>query len=113
MGATGGLLVAIGGALKDSQFEGFKPGKFIRSPIIGAMTGLIFNHLSTTRFLVVLASIGGERVGVEFYKTFLKRHVRGIHVGKPIRYPSWLAKRGLFALSFGLAVAVCVALLFV
>jgi hypothetical protein len=112
IGAVSGLLVAIGGALKDSQFEGFIPTKFIRSPIVGAITGVMIIHFSTSWFLVVLASIGGERVGVELYKTFLKRHVRGIHANQPIRHPAWLARRGIFALSFGLAVAVCLVLLF-
>jgi hypothetical protein len=111
VGSAGGLLVAIGGALKDSQFEGFIPAKFIRSPIVGAMTGILFIHFSTTWFLVVLADIGGERVGVELYKTFLKRQVRGMHANKPVRYPDWLARRWIFALSYGLAVAICISLL--
>jgi hypothetical protein len=106
------VLVATGGALKDSQFEGFIPAKFIRSPIVGAMVGMIIIHFSTSWYLVVLASIGGERIGVELYKTFLKRHVRGIHANQPIRHPVWLARRGIFALLFGLAVALCLALLF-
>ncbi len=113
IGVLTGLLVGTGGALKDSQFEGFIATKFIRSPIVGAMTGMVIIHFSTSWFMVVLASIGGERVGVELYKTFLKRHVRGIHANRPIQHPVWLARRGFFALSFGLAVAACLALLFV
>ncbi len=111
VGAGGGLLVAIGGALKDSQFEGFIPAKFVRSPIVGAISGMVFVNFSTSWFLVALAAVGGERAGVELYKTFLKRQVRGIHAGKPVRYPVWLARRGIFALSYGLAVAGCVILL--
>lgn len=111
VGIAGGLLVAIGGALKDSQFEGFIPAKFIRSPMVGAMTGILFVHFSTTWFLVALAAVGGERVGVELYKTFLKRQVRGIHANKPVLYPDWLARRWIFALSYGLAVAICIFLL--
>jgi len=112
VGIAGGLLVAVGGALKDSQFEGFIPLKFMRSPVVGALTGLIFVHFSKTWFLVALATVGGERVGVELYKTFLKRQVRGMHAGKPILFPAWYARRWAFALSYGLAVAVCVSLLF-
>lgn len=112
VGIAGGLLVAIGGALKDSQFEGFIPLKFVRSPIVGALTGLILVHFSKTWLLVALATVGGERVGVEFYKTFLKRQVRGMHAGKPILFPVWYARRWVFALSYSLAVAVCVFLLF-
>ena len=112
IGVLAGLLVAAGGALKDSQFEGFIPSKFVRSPIVGGLTGMIIIHFSTSWFLVVLASVGSERVGVELYKTFLKRHVRGIHANRPIQHPVWLARRGIFALSFGLAVTACLALLF-
>jgi hypothetical protein len=111
VGMGAGLLAATGGALKDSQFEGFLPLKFIRSPIVGAIAGLIFVHFSTSWFLVALADVGGERVGVELYKTFLKRQIRGIHAGKLPMYPIWLARRGIFAMSYGLAVAICVVLL--
>ena len=111
IGVAGGLLVAIGGALKDSQFEGFIPAKFVRSPIVGAMTGMILIHFSSSWFLVVLAAIGGERVGVELYKTFLKRQVRGMHANKPVLHPVWLARRGYFTVSYSLAVAVCILLL--
>ncbi len=111
IGIAGGLLVAIGGALKDSQFEGFIPAKFVRSPIVGALTGMVFVHFSSSWFLVSLAAVGGERVGVELSKTFLKRQVRGMHADQPVRYPAWFARRGVFALSYGLAVAACILLL--
>ncbi len=111
VGMGAGFLAAIGGALKDSQFEGFLPLKFIRSPIVGAIAGMIFVHFSTNWFLVALADVGGERVGVELYKTFLKRQIRGIHANKTPMYPIWLARRGIFALSYSLAVMVCIILL--
>ncbi len=53
------------------------------------MPGMILIHYSTSWFLGVLASIGSERVGVELYKTFLKRHVRGIDANRSIRHPVW------------------------
>ena len=62
--------------------------------------------------MVVLACIGGERVGVELYKTFLRRQVRGIFAGQAPRYPAWFRVRYLFGLSYGAAVVVSVALLF-
>lgn len=111
VGIAGGLLVAVGGALKDSQFEGFLPLKFLRSPVVGAMTGMLMIRFSTDWFLVALATVGSERVVVELYKTFLKRQVRGMHAGKPVFYPVWLARRGLFAVTFGVAVTICSALL--
>ena len=110
-GVGAGLLAAVGGALKDSQFEGFLPLKFIRSPIVAGLLGMVLIHYSTSWFLVAMAMLGGERVGVEFYKTFLKRQIRGIHAGKPVSHPWWLAHRGIFAASYGVAVAVCLVLL--
>jgi len=110
-GVGAGLMAAVGGALKDSQFEGFLPLKFIRSPIVAGLVGMILVQFSTSWFLVALAMLGGERVGVELYKTFLKRQIRGIHAGKPVLHPVWLARRGIFAVSYSLAVAVCLVLL--
>jgi hypothetical protein len=110
-GMAGGLLVAMGGALKDSQFEGFLPLKFLRSPAVGALTGMLMIRYSTDWFLVALAGVGSERVVVELYKTFLKRQIRGMHAGKPVIYPAWLARRGLFAATFGVAVTICGVLL--
>ncbi len=111
VGMAGGLLVAIGGALKDSQFEGFIPLKFVRSPLVGALTGILVVRYSTHWFLVALAAVGSERVVVELYKTFLKRQIRGMHAGKPVRYPVWLKRRWLFAVTFGLSVSISIALL--
>jgi hypothetical protein len=112
-GTAGGLLVAIGGALKDSQFEGFKPLKFLRSPLVGAVSGMLMVHFSTSRLLTALAMVGCERAGVELYKTFLKRQVRGIHEKKPILFPQWISHRWVFAVSFSCSCAFCVALLFI
>jgi len=55
IGALAGLAVSSWKAFKDPPWEGF-----------------------------LIASIGMERVGVELYKTFLKRHVRGIHADQPV-----------------------------
>jgi hypothetical protein len=110
-GVGAGLMSATGGALKDSQFEGFLLFKFFRSPIVAGLLGMILVQFSTSWFLLALAMLGGERVGVELYKTFLKRQVRGIHAGEPVSHPFWMAHRGVFAISYSLAVAVCLILL--
>lgn len=111
IGVAGGLLVAAGGALKDSQFEGFLPLKFIRSPIVGSVTGMLMIHYTASPLLVVLSAIGSERVLVECYKTFIMRRVRGIFDGRAVQYPEWMARRPMFAVSYGVAVAVCIGLL--
>jgi len=70
IGAFTGLLVAIGGAVKDAPYEGFNAAKFIRSPIIGAVEApIIAAKLNVTNpVLLSLATIGTERATVETYK---------------------------------------------
>jgi hypothetical protein len=93
--------------MKDSQFEGFKPLKFIRSPIVAALGTTLLVQRSLSPPLIATAAIGIERVLVEFYKTFLTRQVRGIHAGKPLVHPGWLRWRWLFAVAYvaGMAAA--------
>jgi hypothetical protein len=107
VGGVIGTVVAIGGALKDSQLEGFKPKKFIRSPIMSVIGARAIVAASADPLLVALATIGFERVAVELYKTFLTRQVRGIHAGRPVLYPHWFTHRWMFAVSFLTCVAAC------
>lgn len=109
LGGAAGTLVAIGGAMKDSQFEGFKPKKFVRSPIMAALGTVWLIHLSASPLLISIGAIGFERVAVEFYKTFLIRQVRGIHADKPLAHPEWMARRWIFAVGFCASVTACVA----
>ena len=107
VGGVVGTIVAIGGALKDSQLEGFKPKKFVRSPIMAIIGAQVIVPASTDPLLIALATIGFERVAVEFYKTFLTRQVRGIHAGHPVLYPRWLTHRWIFVVSFLGCVTAC------
>jgi hypothetical protein len=100
VGLTTGTVVAIGGALKDSQFEGFKPGKFTRSPLMSVPGAWVLLHASADPLVVAAAAIGFERVAVELYKTFLVRQVRGIPAGRVALYPHWFGRRWIFAVSF-------------
>ena len=111
IGGAAGFMAATGGALKDSQFEGFKPLKFIRSPIMAALSGAVLTSVSREPWLISLGAVGCERVVVEFYKTFMRQQVRGIHEGHPLLHPAWLAHRHWFMVSFLAAVAVCAILL--
>ena len=111
IGGAAGTMAAVGGAVKDSQFEGFKPRKFVRSPIMTALGGTVLVGLSQNPLLVSIGAVGLERVVVEFYKTFLMRQVRGIHAQKALAHPEWLDRRWMFLLSFVSCVAVCAVLL--
>ena len=111
VGLMGGTVSAIGGALKDSQFEGFKVKKFIRSPIVGIIGGVILIHFSSQPLFLFLSVIGFERVVVEFYKTFIKRQIRGIFEGQEPTFKIWLRRRWIFAVLYGIGVAVLISLL--
>ena len=99
-GLSGGLLSATGGAIKDSQFEGFRIKKFIRSPIVGMLGGMILVHLTDNPLLLLLGCTGFERVAVELYKTFLTRQIRGIFCGQEPKYRQWLQSRWVFAMLY-------------
>lgn len=99
-GFFGGSLSAIGGAIKDSQFEGFKPKKFIRSPLVGALGGFLIGHFEQSFFVLVLATTGFERIIVECYKTFLRKQTRGIFENKEIKYSHWETRRYIFFLQY-------------
>ena len=70
VGFGAGLAVAIGGAIKDSPYEGFDIVKFLRSPLIGALQapvmGKVFKHPHPA--LIFLTTIGTERITTESYK---------------------------------------------
>ena len=69
VGFLSGLAVALGGAIKDSPYEGFDPVKFMRSPIIGAIEGGAINSVIQLHpEILFLSVIGAERITTETYK---------------------------------------------
>ena len=89
IGAVSGLLVAIGGAIKDAPYEGFSFTKFIRSPIIGAIEApIIANTFKNTHpVLLGMATIATERLTVETYK--LARVKMGTYTPAKWIYGEW------------------------
>lgn len=76
-GLLGGLIVAIGGAVKDSPHEGFQPLTFVRSIWVAGIGGVL-STLVTKDFLPALCvAVCFERLSVEGYKI-----VRGKTPGK-------------------------------
>lgn len=104
IGLFGGMLSAAGGAIKDSQFEGFKFRKFMRSPIVGMLGGTVLVYFSNHPLLLLLSAIGFERVAVELYKTFMRRQIRGVFAGQKPEYPFWLKNRRIFVILYGIGV---------
>jgi hypothetical protein len=68
MGFLAGLLCSLGGALKDSPYEGFKPLVFTRSLWVGLAGGVVSCLLTTNLFLAFTFSGYFERAVVEGWK---------------------------------------------
>jgi hypothetical protein len=68
MGFLAGLICSLGGALKDSPFEGFHPLKFFRSIVIGTIFGVVSVGFTTQPVLAFMFSGYCERMTVEGYK---------------------------------------------
>lgn len=112
IGAVSTLIVAIGGGVKDSQFEGWDTVKFFRSPFLGLFTGAFLIFFTQSPLLLFLSNIGLERVAVECYKTFIRRRTRGLHEGKDPAYPEWFSRRWIFFPIWCLDVLLILVLLF-
>ncbi len=92
MGFLAGLISSLGGALKDSPYEGFHPIKFFRSILIGTGAGAVSAHFTLHPVLAFMFSGYLERMIVEGYKI-----VRARRPGKFDRpHPSMLGGRFSF-----------------
>ncbi len=67
-GHLAGWLCSLGGALKDSPHEGFKPLTFPRSIIVGTVGGIISYFLTDNFFLAFAFAGYFERAVVEGWK---------------------------------------------
>lgn len=100
-GFFGGLLgSASGGAWKDAPIEGFERIKFFRSPIASGIWGFIFSFFTHNYSLLLIASLGGERMIVEFYKTFIVHKVPGKFKASQPAFPVWKEKRKKFIIPY-------------
>ena len=101
IGFTGGLLTAIGGAYKDGFYEGFYIKKFFRSPLVTAACAAFLIHKTDNVFLILLSSMGFERMIVEFYKGFvMSGYVPGKFKEVKPEYSDWLSKRKIIILPY-------------
>ncbi len=67
-GFLAGLICALGGALKDSPHEGFKPLTFPRSIYVGTIGGIVSLFLTENFFLAFAFAGYFERAAVEGWK---------------------------------------------
>ena len=94
IGLLMGTLTALGGSYKDGFFEGFSIRKFFRSPIIGALSGIILVYKTTNPTFLFFAACGMERMIVEFYKGFVKaNYVPGKFKAEKAYYPEYFDLR--------------------
>lgn len=101
-GLTGGVLIAVGGCLKDAPIEGFSKTKFMRSPLIASTVGFFLSGYTTNPGVLMLSAMGLERAATEAYKTFVTRRIPGkFKAEKPLN-PEWLAKRRIFLAPYAL-----------
>lgn len=89
IGVVSGLLVALGGAIKDSPYEGFEWQKFVRSPAIGAVEAPIIGRAfkEPHPVLIGLATVACERLTVETYK--LARAKAGQYMPGKFEHGEW------------------------
>jgi hypothetical protein len=76
MGLIAGTLCALGGALKDSPYEGFKPLTFLRSPLVGLAAAFVAVPLTDNPLLILAVAGSVERLVVEGWK-ILRRQKPG------------------------------------
>src|SRR5690349_21100690 len=103
-----GLHAAALGAWKDSPFESFKPGSFLRELLIATCVGvaLSFVRADVSPFLIFLAAFTLCRITTEFYKMFVRNdrqdiyriptqvHWVGTTLSRPVRLALGLAWLG-------------------
>ncbi len=107
------MLIATGGGIKDSQREGFKFKKFIRSPITGAFAGFLLIRFSAVPIFLLLSTGGLERVIIEFYKTYYTKYTRGIFEEQKPKYKNWFKKRWIFFFTYLISVIIFIILFFI
>ncbi len=67
-GWLAGTLCSLGGAVKDSPVEGFKPSTFPRSMLVATLWGFASSALTTDFFLAFAFAGYFERLSVEGWK---------------------------------------------
>src|SRR5262249_1089491 len=96
-GLTLGTAPAIGGRSKDGSGTRLYMRQFVRSPINGAIGGLIVSlHAGGLRFFV-LGAIACERMLTElFFKVLRPGYVGGHFKSTEPAFPEWMSRRRIF-----------------
>jgi hypothetical protein len=111
VGVIMGTALAIGGGYKDGSVTRFYVHKFVRSPINGAIGGLIVSlHTGGLQFLL-LGAIACERMLTElFFKILKPGYVGGHFMSTEPAFPEWMTRRRVFIVPYALTWALFVGL---
>ena len=101
MGGLAGLVCALGGAIKDSPHEGFKPATFMRSPLVGLVAGACSIPFTSHPILAFVFAGYLERFAVEGWK-ILRCQVPGKHNWNRTEWPGLFASGSLNPIPPGL-----------
>jgi hypothetical protein len=106
-----GLIGGMAGAFKDAPIEGFNKIKFFRTPLVALFCAFVFSFWESNLGILLLASLGGERMATEFYKSFIANKRPGKFKAKRPVFVTWLARRNTFVLPYAFTWLVFVFLL--
>jgi hypothetical protein len=92
-----GVCEALAGAYKDGSIEGFSFRKFVKSPMFGALGGLIAAAQTQVLGFLLLASIGTMRMFLELlFKLIVPDYVPGKFRSMRGPFTTWAWRRRIF-----------------
>jgi len=112
IGLSAGIAEAIAGAYKDGSIEGFYWRKFFKSPVFGALGGLVASGHTDSPAFLLLASVGTMRMFLELlFKMLARDYTPGKFRSLSGSFGEWNRRRGYFlapyALTWALYLVLC------
>jgi len=97
VGLSIGVCEALAGGYKDGAIEGFYWRKFFKSPVFGAIGGLIAAAHTDHPAFLLLAAIGSMRMFLELlFKIVVPGYAPGKFRSMTGPFPEWMSRRQLF-----------------
>ena len=103
VGIAIGTAEALAGSYKDGTIEGFSWFKFFKSPVFGAIGGVVAAGHTTDLAFLLLAAIGTMRMLLELlFKMLPRDYAPGKFPSMVGRYAVWLERRRTFVTPYAL-----------
>jgi hypothetical protein len=97
VGLAIGVAEALAGSYKDGTIEGFYWTKFFKSPVFGAIGGVIASGHTADSWFLLLAAIGTMRMFLELlFKMLPRDYAPGKFPSMVGRYTEWAERRRIF-----------------